>query len=173
LTTSKEQPLSNRAIAGTLYHPGSVFKLVVAAAALDSGEYNEESTFENPATLTLPQSDSTVSNSNGQTCGYGDRVTIATALRLSCNIPFAELGSALGQDRIRSYAEAFGFGAKIEIPMTSTPSVYPTDMDEAQVSSMCRLVRCKWRWWPRQSLTMVCSCHQPLSNQYSHQTFHQ
>ena len=133
LTTSKEQPLSNRAIAGTLYHPGSVFKLVVAAAALDSGEYNEESTFENPATLTLPQSDSTVSNSNGQTCGYGDRVTIATALRLSCNIPFAELGSALGQDRIRSYAEAFGFGAKIEIPMTSTPSVYPTDMDEAQV----------------------------------------
>jgi peptidoglycan glycosyltransferase len=133
LVTSNSQPLVNRAIAGNLYHPGSVFKLVVAAAALDSGTMSERSTVDNPSSLRLPQSSSVIHNSTGTACGPGADVTIATALRLSCNIPFAEIGTRVGESTIRDYAERFGFGATIEIPMAATPSVYPNGMDPAQL----------------------------------------
>jgi len=59
-------------------------------------------------------------------------VSIADALRWSCNIPFAQLGIALGQDKIRAQAELFGFGKNLSIPLTVTPSTYPTGMDDAQ-----------------------------------------
>jgi peptidoglycan glycosyltransferase len=133
LLNSSGKPLINRAIAGDLYHPGSVFKLVVAAAALDSGLMSERSTVSNPSQLKLPLSNSIVRNSGGGSCGPGKSVTIGTALRLSCNIPFAEIGAQLGENRLRDYAEAFGFGATVEIPMAATPSIFPSGMDEAQV----------------------------------------
>ena len=133
LVSSSGSPLINRAIAGDLYHPGSVFKLVVAAAALDSGIMSEQSTVPNPAQLKLPLSDSHIENWSGGTCGPGKAVTIATALRLSCNIPFAEIGAQLGEARLRDYAESFGFGAPVKIPMSATASVFPSDMDDAQL----------------------------------------
>jgi peptidoglycan glycosyltransferase len=133
LDSSSGSPLINRAIAGDLYHPGSVFKLVVAAAALDSGIMSERSTVPNPAQLKLPLSDSHIENWSGGTCGPGKAVTIATALRLSCNIPFAEIGAQLGEARLRDYAESFGFGAPVKIPMSATASVFPSDMDDAQL----------------------------------------
>jgi len=133
LVNSASQPLINRAIGGDLYHPGSVFKMVVAAAALDSGIMSERSTVPNPAQLTLPQSSSSIRNWSGNPCGPGKSVTIATALRLSCNIPFAEIGAQVGETRLRDYAEAFGFGATVEIPMAVTPSTFPSGMDEAQL----------------------------------------
>ncbi|MEY4989167.1 MAG: hypothetical protein RI933_800, partial [Actinomycetota bacterium] len=58
----------------------------------------------------------------------------ADALKLGCNVPFAQLGLALGQDRIRAQAELFGFGKEFEIPMALTPSVYPKGMDEPQTA---------------------------------------
>ncbi len=133
LLESSNAPLDNRAIASTLFHPGSVFKLVVAAAALDSGAVTTATNFPNPAKLTLPQSTSEIRNSGGGPCGKGDTVTLAEALKRSCNIPFAEIGQLLGENTIRDYAEKFGFGATIEIPMPATPSVYPSGMDEAQL----------------------------------------
>lgn len=133
LVNSASTPLINRAIAGDLYHPGSVFKLVVAAAALDSGIMSEKSTVPNPAQLRLPLSSASIRNATGTPCGPGKSVTIGTALRLSCNIPFAQIGAQLGDARLRDYAEAFGFGASVEIPMAATPSIYPTGMDEAQL----------------------------------------
>ncbi|MEO7147375.1 MAG: penicillin-binding transpeptidase domain-containing protein [Terrimesophilobacter sp.] len=122
-------PLINRAIAGNLYHPGSTFKLLVASAAIDSGKFVPESTFPNPARLKLPLSNSTISNSGGGTCGPGETVSIADALRLSCNIPFAELGAAIGQDTMRKYTKQFGFGTDLNIPMRVTPSSFPESVD--------------------------------------------
>ncbi|MEV8135342.1 peptidoglycan D,D-transpeptidase FtsI family protein [Microbacterium aurantiacum] len=134
LVADPGKPLSNRAIAGDLNPPGSVFKLVVASAALASGEYTPESTFPNPASYRLPQSSSVLRNASGGTCGEGEEVTLETAMRLSCNIPFAELAVELGDDAIREEAEKFGFNSSFEIPLTSTPSSYPRGLDDAQTA---------------------------------------
>jgi peptidoglycan glycosyltransferase len=55
-------------------------------------------------------------------------------MRLSCNIAFAELGVALGQEKIRNMAKAFGFGKSVRIPTVATASTYPENMDDAQTA---------------------------------------
>lgn len=125
LESDAERPLLNRAIGGDLNPPGSTFKIVTVAAALASGEYTPESTLPNPATYEYPNSSSVLHNSNRSTCGPGDEVTIADALRLSCNIPMAELAVELGEDALREQAEAFGFNDVFETPLPSTASSYP------------------------------------------------
>ena len=126
-------PLLSRATK-TLNPPGSVFKLVVMTAALESGKFTPESTFPNPPTYQLPGSSAVVINSGGGTCGGGDTVTLATALRLSCNIPLAELGLQLGNKAIRDTAEKFGFNSDYSIPLDVSQSVYPTVLDDAQTA---------------------------------------
>lgn len=125
-------PLFNRTLAGDLDPPGSTFKLVVASAALESGQYTADSAFPNPSTLTLPETDFDISNANGGPCGSGDTATIATAIRLSCNIPMAELGQQLGYRAILEQAEQFGFNESVSVPLASTESVYPRVLDEPQ-----------------------------------------
>ncbi|MGW9631763.1 peptidoglycan D,D-transpeptidase FtsI family protein [Agromyces sp. NPDC055520] len=127
-------PLFNRATGGDMNPPGSVFKLVVTAAALESGKYTPESQLPNPATFTLPGTDSVVRNTEGGNCGGGATVSLATALRLSCNIPFAELGIELGDTAIREQAEKFGFNNEFLIPTITEASVYPRVLDEAQTA---------------------------------------
>ncbi|GAA1511596.1 peptidoglycan glycosyltransferase [Agromyces terreus] len=134
LLADPSDPLFNRATGGDMNPPGSVFKLVVTAAALESGRYTPESTFPNPGQLTLPGTDSIVINSGGGTCGSGATVTLADALRLSCNIPFAELGMELGDDAIREQAEKFGFNQAFDIPTPTEESVYPRGLDEPQTA---------------------------------------
>lgn len=133
LNEAKSKPLDNRAIAGNLYTPGSVFKVVMTAAALESGDFTPESEFDNPTRFTLPQSSSVIRNAGGSNCGGGAKASIATALRLSCNIPFAQLGRELGNDRIAATAKAFGFESSFDVPMRSTPSVYPPTDSDAQL----------------------------------------
>ena len=126
-------PLIDRSITGNLNPPGSVFKLVVAAAALESGQYTADSQLNNPASLRLPGSDSVVSNWNRGRCpGAGATVTLKQALRESCNIPFAELGLALGRQALLTQAKKFGFNSSFEIPMTTAASTFPTVMDDPQ-----------------------------------------
>lgn len=134
LIADPADPLYNRAIAGDLNPPGSTFKLVTASAALASGEYTPQSTLPNPATYTLPGSTATIRNAGGGTCGGGSEVTIADALRLSCNIPMAELAVELGDAAIREEAEKYGFNQSFELPLVSTPSSYPRALDDAQTA---------------------------------------
>ena len=133
LLADKTNPLINKAISGTLYAPGSVFKVIVASAALNNG-YKPSDTFPNPAKFKLPGTSTYIYNSGEGKCGGKPRVSIADALRWSCNIPFAQLGIALGQEKIRAQAELFGFGKSIKVPMTVTPSTYPDNMDDAQTA---------------------------------------
>lgn len=129
-----DQPLINRTIAGDLYHPGSVFKLVVAAAALESGNFTATSEFENLATYRLPGTSTDIKNASDSTCGSGETVTLEQALIRSCNIPFAMLAVEIGQDKIRAQAELMGFGDELSIPLEVTPSIYPSQMDVSQTA---------------------------------------
>lgn len=131
LNDDPNRPLLNRAIAGDLYHPGSTYKLISAAAAIESGEYTAASTFPNPAKLTLPGSTAVMQNASRTTCGTGDKVTLETAIVQSCNIPFAELASEMELNQIPEMAEAFGFGRDLEIPTIVTPSIAPVPEDQA------------------------------------------
>ncbi len=131
LLNNKNGPLLDRA-STELYAPGSVFKIIVASAAIESGKYTPESLIPNPIKFKLPGTNTFVQNSGEGKCGGKATVSIADALRFSCNVPFAQLGIELGQDRIRAQAELFGFGKKVQFPMTASASKYPTGMDAAQ-----------------------------------------
>ncbi len=127
LLADPTQPLFNRAIGGDLNPPGSTFKLVVAAAALENGTVHAESTFANPATLPLPQSSAVMQNASRTTCGPGTTVSLTQAMIFSCNIPFAELAMSIGsrRDPRRRWREVRLQPARCPSPSSSTPSVYP------------------------------------------------
>ena len=128
------QPLVNRAIAGDLYHPGSTYKLLVAAAAIESGAATPASTFDNPAQLQLPQSSAVMQNASRTVCGPGDKATLETAIIQSCNIPIAELAMEMPRDEVPKMARAFGFEQELQIPLNVSPSVAPAPLDQAQVA---------------------------------------
>ncbi len=134
LESDATHPLYNRAIAGNLNPPGSTFKVVVAAAALASGDWTMDSALPNPARYTLPGTSTQISNAWGGTCGPGETATIAEALRLSCNIPMAELAAELGDEAIRETAEKFGFNADLQIPLKVTPSSYPSGLNDPETA---------------------------------------
>ncbi|WP_456824995.1 peptidoglycan D,D-transpeptidase FtsI family protein [Cellulomonas sp. P5_E12] len=111
------------------YPPGSTFKLVTAAAALESGQYTPESTLPAPVELALPQTTATIGNFGGGGCG-SDPITLADALRVSCNTAFAQLGMDVGADALQAQAERFGFNDPgLTIPMKVVESVFPDDMN--------------------------------------------
>ncbi len=132
LMKSPSKPLTNRAVAGNLYHPGSVFKPLVASAAIDSGKATTSTGYPNPATLRLPLSNSYIHNSNGTTCGPGATATLSVAIQFSCNIPMAEAGASIGESTISEYATRFGWGKPLSLAdgnFNVTPSIYPTGQD--------------------------------------------
>lgn len=134
LDDNPDHPLVNRAINGDLYHPGSTFKLIDAAAALETGKYTPDSTFPNPASFQLPQSDAVMMNASRTACGPGATVSMRQALVYSCNIPFAELAIEVNRNTITQMAKAFGFEQDLSVPLEVTPSQFPTVIDDAQLA---------------------------------------
>lgn len=138
LQADSSRPLTNRAIGGDLYPPGSTFKLIVAAAALESGEYTKDTEIPGPGTYQLPNSSSVMHNhprGGTEPCGPGNSSSLQDALRQSCNTSFAELGTKLGQDTLRQTTEDFGFGEHLKIPLGVTPSSIGDDLDGAQLAT--------------------------------------
>ena len=110
LEADKLSPLNNRAIEEVL-PPGSTFKLVTAAAALDSGKYTPDTKVPGGAKLDLPQTTKDLVNENRGSCG-ADQITFTRALQVSCNVSFGDVGLKLGADPIRKTANKFGFGKR-------------------------------------------------------------
>ncbi len=114
--------LTNRAIQ-EIYPPGSTFKLIDVAAALESGRYNPDSQLTAASSITLDDTATDLQNFNGNACGTAATASLREALQRSCNTAFAELALDLGEDAIRDQAEAFGIGTDdIAIPMGVAPS---------------------------------------------------
>ncbi|MFF3870207.1 peptidoglycan D,D-transpeptidase FtsI family protein [Streptomyces sp. NPDC001978] len=133
LNADSDKPLTNRALRQPL-PPGSTFKLVVAAAALEDGLYgNVDEHTVSPDPYTLPGSTKVLANENRSApC---ENATIRVALRYSCNNVFSKMAVDLGQDKVRAMAEKFGFDDdKLDVPVRAYTSVYPSDMDKAQTA---------------------------------------
>lgn len=104
-------PLLNRVTQGQ-YPPGSTFKLVTAAAALDSGAISPEDTINSPATIEIQGNP--LANAD-----HADRgeINVTQALTGSVNTYFAQLGEMVGSGTLQDYMTRFGFNAKPELDL--------------------------------------------------------
>lgn len=126
------RPLDNRAIAGTRYAPGSVFKILTTATMLENG-VSPSTTIEAPVSTVLPNTDTPVSNFNNAECGDG-MPTLTHAFAQSCNTAFVIASQNLPKGALAEMANRFGFGETYKIPLTVTPSQFPENMDAAQTA---------------------------------------
>ena len=113
LVNNPEHPLMNRCIQG-MYPPGSTYKLVTAAAALEKGLVTPDEPIYCGGSYTL--------GNRSYRCwkqqGHGS-VTLMKGIVESCDVYFYHLGSVLGPDLLARYARGFGFGLKTGIGLTN------------------------------------------------------
>jgi len=132
----KQQPMLDRALKQN-YPPGSVFKVIDAAAALKDGVTPEtripapnsywpfEPTKKDACPANLAAA--CVENFEGETCDNGKDATLNLALVKSCNTAFAALAvQKLGAQRIKEQAQAFGIGTDLSVPFSVAPSTLGT-----------------------------------------------
>ena len=122
-------PLLNRPTQGP-YPPGSTMKVVTAAAALDSGEFDPDSVLNADSPKEISGID--LENAGGES--FGD-IDMTTALTNSVNTYWAQVGERLGTDTMVEYMERFGF---YSVPELDYP---PGQMEESGVYSKGSLVR--------------------------------
>jgi penicillin-binding protein 2 len=126
LNDKENYPLLNRAV-GVRYHPGSVFKMVMATAGLEEKVVDKNTLFEDTGVLKV--GDYSYANwlwtKSGSTDGMVDMVT---ALKRSNDIYFYKLGEALGVDRIKLWANKFGYGKKTGVELVGeVEGIVPDD----------------------------------------------
>jgi penicillin-binding protein A len=132
LESDPDQPLLNRPLVST-QPPGSTFKLVTSAAALEAG-YQPDSVFPGPAVYTVPGTNDTIPNAWRGPCGPDDSVTLAESLTISCNTSFSYLGNELGDEALKAQAEKFGFNTNFAIPLAAAASRYPSNLNATQTA---------------------------------------
>jgi len=116
------QPMLNRALNET-YPPGSTFKVITAAAALEEG-IDESTRLTADNSIVLPNTQTSLTNYGNQTCpaSSGGTVTMHQALEYSCNTAFVDLSTSKLQnpvETVKKQANAFGVDAKL--PDTPLP----------------------------------------------------
>ncbi len=115
--------LLNRATQG-LYAPGSTFKIVSLATALQNGIADEDTVYSSPGVMEIGNAE--VSNFGDES--YGD-ITLQRATALSSNTVFGQLGVQIGAQLLVEGAEAFGFNQELDFELPTVTSLMP-DPDE-------------------------------------------
>jgi peptidoglycan glycosyltransferase len=134
LSDDPREPLLNRAIQKRLF-PGSTFKIVTAAAALESGKYDgPDDVVPGGDTFRLPQTtgESGVIDNEGRYCPQG--LTLRKAMEQSCNTTFAQLAIEVGAEGMLRQAEKFGFNSDyLEDLDGQVRSTFPADLTPPEV----------------------------------------
>ncbi|WP_284437842.1 penicillin-binding protein 2 [Streptomyces sp. TUS-ST3] len=131
LNGDADKPMLNRAVRQT-YPPGSTFKVVTAAAALDAGVVTDvDAPTDSPAPYTLPGTTTSLTNESD---GCED-LSLREAFRWSCNTVFAKLGVEVGVGDMTATAHAFGFNDyALRIPFSVARSTFDPTVDKAQLA---------------------------------------
>jgi peptidoglycan glycosyltransferase len=133
IEAASPDPRINQAIHEN-YPPGSIFKVIVSAAALEDG-YTPQTVIPAPDEFPLPNSSRVIPNFNGSACSPTGEQPLIDALTISCNTAFAQLGLELGEERVRETAEAFGLdGEKRTIPLPVADSHVGDILDDAALA---------------------------------------
>ncbi|MFH8451181.1 peptidoglycan D,D-transpeptidase FtsI family protein [Streptomyces fungicidicus] len=126
-----DDPMLNRALR-EVYPPGSTFKVLTAAAALENGLYDDaEQKTDTPLPWTMPGTTTELKNEGNIPC---ENATLREALRVSCNTVFGKVGSDLGNDKMLEMAKKFGFTEEQFTPIRSSASVFSEDMAPSEVA---------------------------------------
>lgn len=118
-SNSDDGEFINRAT-DALYPPGSTFKVVTLAAALQAGTAELETVFSAPAELEIGEG--TIYNIHEE---YWEQLSLRQALMYSANTVYAQLGEQIGADTLVNYATAFGYGSPLGQDLTATASLVP------------------------------------------------
>ncbi|MEV7500020.1 penicillin-binding transpeptidase domain-containing protein [Streptomyces sp. NPDC093018] len=131
LNGDPDKPMLNRAVRQT-YPPGSTFKVVTAAAALDAGVVTDpDARTDSPDPYRLPGTRTTLTN---EADGCVD-TSLRDAFEWSCNTVFAKLGVDVGVRDMTATAEAFGFNdGGLRVPFSVAPSTFDSHVDNAQLA---------------------------------------
>ncbi len=141
LASRSDNPMLNRATS-QLYPPGSTFKVVVAAAALESGQYHPDSQLPAGASYTLPGTNYNLTNATATGNGVNGKISMENALAYSSNTAFAQLGVSLGDKTLAEQARKFGYGSTITLdgtnstgrPMKAVASKFPEDQSQDRLA---------------------------------------
>jgi peptidoglycan glycosyltransferase len=126
-----DDPMLNRALRET-YPPGSTFKVLTAAAALEDGLYTEaDQKTKSPLPWTMPGTTTPLKNEGNIPC---ENATLRVALQYSCNTVFGKIGSDLGNEKMLEAAKKFGFTEEQFTPVRSSASVFSDDMNPSQTA---------------------------------------
>lgn len=105
LSAAQQRQWRNKAISDT-YEPGSTFKIITLAMALEEGLVNEQSSFYCGGSMSVPGRGKPLRC--WRHAGHGSQ-TLTQAAQHSCNVAFANIGLRIGTETFYEYAEAFGF----------------------------------------------------------------
>lgn len=120
----------DKAVSDT-YEPGSTFKIITAAAALEEHTVDENTNFFCPGFKQVADRKIECANHNG----HGAQ-TFAEGVKNSCNPVFMEVGLAMGADKFMDYFEAFGFTAKTGIELGGESSgLFYDKMNEVDLAT--------------------------------------